>query len=131
METYARKCKDDDSDAVWTRRRHEELKREIRWSTGDWIHQGFETDAFADAWEPHGSTIVSSVHRDWLQAPDSLEPTPTHEAFMNTVCRVLVRLEQADAFTPLDCSPGFRTLAVDHDEDVEHGFERLRLVRGR
>jgi hypothetical protein len=51
---------------------------------------------------------------------------------MESVTRVLVRLDREDAFADLKKTPRFRTIAIDHDEEWQPALKRkVRLERTR
>jgi hypothetical protein len=102
-----------------------DVERELRWNAGDWKYQGFNVDepsieiAWNRAWSPTQEAIASAT----------IEDDEVAEDFLESVCRVLIRLERSDAFRPLQREPHFKTLVADHDETLEDSWDRLARVR--
>ena len=104
----------------------EEIEGHLRWSVGDWQYHGLNTDPpYLEAWEEAWSRTQEQIHDAYLDD----EHDEVSEQFLESVCRVLLRLERSPAFMQLAREPGFKTLVIDHDELLEDGWERLARIR--
>lgn len=105
---------------------------ELRWSLGDWKYQDFSSSAFKTAWERFERQVHDAAFPDVGYAEEKNEQDrDTQERFLESVCRVVVRLEKQNAFDGLKRTDDFRTYVADHDEDEEESWERLNAVRNR
>jgi hypothetical protein len=57
--------------------------------------------------------------------------SPTQKWFMESMCRVAIRLENSGAFDSLSRAPNFKIFVTDHDEADEVAWARLEAVRRR
>ena len=101
-----------------------EVDRKLRWNAGDWEYQGFNNETPSSAqWEQTWSEVQESI------ASASLDDDDISERFLESVCRVLLRLERSQEFLRINREPHFRTLVSDHDEDLQDSWARLERVR--
>jgi hypothetical protein len=115
----------------------EEMLQDYRWNSGNWGY--FE--AFDPAVEnrksgknPHYVKEYDLLMKTSQEYADSLEyedpiREKIREQYLETMCRILIRLEDEDAFKPLNRSKHFRALCADHDETDEDSEERLDKIR--
>jgi hypothetical protein len=96
-----------------------QLRSGLRWSFGDWQHQGFNLDS-----------------APWQRAMDvrlaALAELPTAEdveQFLVSCCRALIAVERGAAILKLSRTPDFQVACIDHDENFEQGQARLDAVR--
>lgn len=120
--------------AQWARQYHpdyspDEVESRLRWNPGDWKYQGFNTDGdLAGQWEKAWGDMQERIHEAYLDESDEeCEEIPA--VFLESVCRVLLRMEREGAFRCLKLEPHFKTLVTDHDESLEDSWERLAVVR--
>jgi hypothetical protein len=106
------------------RKAAEVYERELRWSLGDWKYQGFNSETFEKSWDPFQELVSNAYDEE-----EPADRTPTQERFMQSACRVLLRLESSNAFNSLQRTDDFQTLAMDHDESDSAAWERLEAVR--
>lgn len=107
-------------------------REELQWSPGDWRYQGFNSSAWDEGfWDQVTSLVIDKVMEDEPEADEDDDDwrSPTAERFMQTACRVLVALEQANAFDCLKRTPDFKTRCSDHDESLDDTDQRLKAVR--
>ena len=120
--------------AEWARRHYpsysqEEIDRELRWNSGDWKYQGLNQDEdYAQAWEKVWGPTQEKIHAAYLEAADE-EADEFLEIFLESVCRVLLRMERENVFAGLNKEPHFKALVTNHDELLEDAWERLEIVR--
>ena len=91
----------------------------MRWGVADWKYAGF--NLHAPQWQKRYKAILPIG--DELHQPEDIE------AFLETVCRSLIRVERAGVFESLSRTPDFRIACMDHDEDMVQGDERLERLR--
>ena len=115
--------------AEWARTHYPEystakVEEQLRWNAGDWEYQGFNTDEpYSNEWEKSWSETKDRI------AVAALEDDDVCEEFLESVCRVLIRLERSPAFLRIQREAHFKTLVSDHDEDLEDSRERLARIR--
>jgi len=96
----------------------EKIMEEFRWNPGDWQYQGFFNCSDDPAWGGVADTIE-----------DEIEDDKDREPFLESVCRVLIKLESDHIFDCLDRTENFRGLVTDHDESIERAWDRLTRIR--
>ena len=100
---------------------------ELRWALGDWKYQGdclgFGSDEFNAGWSECENLIVDSC---WI---DPCDDRKVQLNFLNSACRVALRLEHDDAFSSLKRTPDFAVYVADHDELEEISWARLNAIR--
>jgi len=107
----------------------DERARKMRWALGDWKYQDFTSPRFQELWEPFEDQICDAI-ADYDPGDDeSDENRDLQEAFLRTVCRVVIRLEQTGAFDRLARTNDFKCCVLDHDEFEDEGWARLDSVR--
>lgn len=94
-----------------------------RWNIDSWKHHGFEvgSDDFETRWAPFSSAL--SERMCFKSVEDS-----TRETFLDSLARVLLRLESEGVLNCLNPTDDFRLCLVDHNEDHTDGFARLRRL---
>jgi len=108
--------------------RRREIDSSLRWNAGDWKYHGFNTEPpCAEAWERAWSATQDAIHSAFLDDEDEEEEVP--ERFLESVCRVLIAMEDDGAFDRLTRDPGFKTLVSGHDESLADSWRRLLAVR--
>ena len=105
----------------------EDIKRSLRWNAGDWEHQGFNTDSFDDDLSEFESAVSDATMDE--EEDEETFMTPTQDRFMKSVCRVLLQLEQANAFDCLRRTADFQVFVADHDETDDDSWGRLKMLR--
>ncbi len=100
----------------------------LRRSFGDWTYQGFNMNqaGWNESWEAVEREIQSAhgIGQDW-----AVEDQELTEAFLQCVCRVLIRLEQDPVFERISKTEDFIVQVCDHDEDIFTADARLAGVR--
>ncbi len=120
--------------AEWARKHYpaysaQEVEKELRWNAGDWKYQGFNTDeGCAEDWMKAWGQPQEEIQTAHLNAPDE-EADEIRAIFLESVCRVLLRMEREGVFGCLKVEPHFKTLVTDHDETLDDAWERLAIVR--
>jgi hypothetical protein len=105
-----------------------EIDGRLRWSSGDWKYPGFNSDPpYAKAWEAAWGEAQETIHDAAID--DDGDGVP--ERFLESVCVVLVAMEEHGELEPLSRAEGFKTLVADHDESIEDSWARLLRVRNR
>jgi hypothetical protein len=107
----------------------DDIRSELRWNMGDWKYQNFNSKSFDAAW----SSLESSVLDICMDEEEDEETfmTPTQERFMNSVCRVLLRLERTHVIDSLSRTDDFKAYAADHDEDESDSWNRIAEIRAK
>ncbi len=105
----------------------EDEEEELRWSLGDWKHQGFNSKGFESGWRSFERAVLDACTDE--EEDEETFLTPTQDRFMRAACRVLVRLESEGVFDVLNRTSDFRTYVADHDESDEDSWGRLEMVR--
>ena len=82
--------------------------------------------ALFNQWRPIAQQIETYLFE--LNDDDD-EASDWHEQFLETMCRILVSLENENAFDVLRRDPDFRLCCADHDESLEDGAARMQRVR--
>lgn len=100
-------------------------RTELRWNPGDWLYQGFESDAFDKAWASKESEVVDL----FASSEDDEAWHEVAELFMAMVGSVAIRLEDQGAFEPLGRASDFQVMWADHDELWEESLLRMSDVR--
>jgi len=103
------------------------LRRESRWHLGDWDYQAFSRKRFDRSWRRFEAVLAKTCETEEEDRRSAMKPT--QKRFMESVCRVLVRLERVGAFDLLRRTGDFSTLAMDHDESESTARARLRRIR--
>lgn len=127
---FALDCNGEYGDVLLCLNSPDELHRsgdDLRWSLGDWKYQGFETREFDKAWRRYARVITEACLEEEEDVRTFLKPT--QGLFMLTACRVLIRLESANAFDVFRRTHDFKTWVADHDESDEESWTRLDNVR--
>jgi hypothetical protein len=100
--------------------------KEEYWDVGDWKYFDLmdelqEKDKFFDiAWKKHEDYITKNMFKD---------DTPPTDDFMAMIAKVANDLGNSEAIKTLNKTEKFRIVAVDHDEDIEEGYERMINLR--
>ncbi len=109
----------------------EEVIESLRWSTGDWTYQGLnqgrDSSEFESRWEPFAEAVQSCCCEE--DEDPATFMSPTQNRFMESMCRVAIRLESSGAFDSLNRAPNFKIFVSDHDEPDEEAWARLDAVR--
>ncbi|WP_339746976.1 DUF4303 domain-containing protein [uncultured Rubinisphaera sp.] len=103
----------------------EELK--LRWSTGDWKYQGFNSTQFDEGWDEYETEVMNACMDE--EEDEETFKTPTQELFMKSICRVLLRLEKEKIFDVINRTSDFKSYVADHDESKEESWDRLETLR--
>ncbi|MFN3148593.1 DUF4303 domain-containing protein [Bremerella sp.] len=105
----------------------ERLEDHLRWSAGDWGY--FEVFNACDSNEEY--RLLCDEITDYVldNSIEETEETAIYARFMETCCRVAIRLERENAFQNLKLAPDFRVLCADHDESMEDAESRLQSIR--
>ncbi len=100
------------------------------WSFGGWCYHGINlNEAWEDEWE-EVPLILSNAANILLNHRKHGARSALYESFLEMATRALLRVARSDPVARLNKEPGFRALAMDHDEGPEAGFARLeRLER--
>jgi hypothetical protein len=116
----------------------EERLSDLRKSFGDWKYHGFNLEMpwWDEMWGPYEKSIArywtAYVH-EFEEGEDSSDEA--REAFagelMDSLCRVLIRIEESGVLGQLNRDDNFFTHVEDHDEPHGEADERLRLVRAQ
>jgi hypothetical protein len=106
----------------------EKAMSDLKWALGDWTYYciNAESDEWANQWRPIAQQIETYLFE--LNDDDD-EASDWHEQFLETMCRILVSLENENAFDILRRDPDFRLCCADHDESLEDGAARMQRVR--
>lgn len=113
----------------------QEMILELRWCAGDWKYQGFNTNfdelsqRFRSGWEALQEKVQDQCDEDDEDCDEDEDENPTVIHFLESVCRVLLRMEATDAFACLHRTADFGTLVCDHDESLEDARSRLNRIR--
>jgi hypothetical protein len=117
-----------------TEKPRDERAKSLRWSLGDWKYQDFSDQAYEDGWESPQELVSDACSPDFDEFDDDdaydQHVESVRQTFLNTVCRALIQLENSQAFDSLNRTDDFQACVIDHDEDVEDGWARLKSVRG-
>ncbi|MCB1333358.1 MAG: DUF4303 domain-containing protein [Roseivivax sp.] len=96
---------------------------ELKWSTGDWVYQGFadmaEWPGYDDAAQAfHAEYVLEHVLTEWLDSETETElaelPSANVTAYAQAMNALLARLKAADAFKPLRRTDDFRAFRCEH-----------------
>ena len=101
------------------------LQTKLRWNTGDWKYQGINSDQFNARWLPYEREIHKQVIEQWM----ARDLQSAASMFLNSVCEVLVRLENWGGLRRLNQTESIRLFAGDESEDVAVSWERLAGIR--
>jgi len=114
----------------------EDRRNRSRWETADWGYQG--TDAcgghllsakWDQEWGPFRVRIHSQIIDDHPWDKPDQRTDATRNAFLEMLYRVLFALEATNAFAGLQKTPDFATLVLEHEDDVNDAWERIRNMR--
>ena len=132
----------------------EEELQELKMNFGDWKYQGinYELDYIQDwySWSKYKKEIMS--YYDFLFDKYSIDETPVEndenvlfstvdysvaleksqnfsKLFLESIVRVLIRLENEGILNLVNQEKEFIKLVVDHDEDIDKAIERIKSVR--
>ena len=107
---------------------------------GDWEYHGINLD-YSDEWYPWAKErkkienyISDLFDNDNTSSADDIaiiESEKFSEAFLETIIKVLIRLEKNNVFDELNLDENFITLVVNHDEDEEKSINRIEKIRDR
>ena len=105
----------------------EEEIYKLKYNTGDWEFQCFETTGVlsSDEMIEIPVTLDDGSEISLYELPEGL----TTEALMNLFCEVLMDFTVTDEFKSIPKTDGFKILCVDHDESLEESEARLNRVR--
>lgn len=107
----------------------QQVESRLRWNSGDWKYPGFNLDGDLGAqWEKAWGSMQEKIQNAALDLDDE-ECDEMSEIFLESVCRVLLRMEREGVFRCLKLEPHFKALVTDHDEPLEDSWERLDVVR--
>jgi hypothetical protein len=107
----------------------EEIADSLRWNMGDWAYQGFESRDYASRWEKY-SDAVSANCIDEEKDPKTFLG-PVQRKFLETVCRVAIRLADSHAFATLRRTDDFKMFVADGEESESKAWDRLNRVRSQ
>ncbi len=115
-------------------RTREEYEQSLRWSLGDWLYQGFNSEEFDSAWKNFEDTICDALLEEEIPDgegidEDPLFKSPLQNQFLRSVCRVALQLESISAFDVLNRTDDFLVYVADHDEPDEDSWARLKSAR--
>ncbi|MCL4203330.1 MAG: DUF4303 domain-containing protein [Pirellulaceae bacterium] len=102
----------------------DEIANDLRWSLGDWEFNAFTTESFSDSWQPVANVLSKAI--DW-RADGASERH--REAFLNCICRAMLRLEANGALDALSQTNDFKTFVSDHDESADDSWSRYDAIR--
>ena len=112
----------------------------LRMSFGDWEYHGINLD-YSHEWYPWvqkrkeiENYISALFDNDNTSSADDIaiiESEKFSEAFLETIIKVLIRLEKNNIFDELNMDENFMTLIVNHDEDEEKSINRIEKIRAR
>lgn len=115
----------------------EQMLEKYRWSPGDWGYIGeFEPtiEEFLSGKNPgfvkeYVQLMMKS--REYTDSLDFNDPhlKEIHEQLQETMCRIVIRLEDEKAFEHLNLSKNFRAICGNDDETAEHSQKRLDKIR--
>jgi len=92
----------------------------LRWEAGDWGY-----------FEIFNAEFDGGLTDALQEIAESGKPEKYRDQFLESCCKVVLRLDREDAFAGLKKTPNFRVLCVDHDEKVQEGDARLEKTRAR
>ena len=99
------------------------------WSLGDWPIYCIDerlAPKFFEAWKPWEALIEHVGYREIYEPTDDDELLEAYrEYILSFAATVLCRAEASGVFAPLSRIEGFRTIVLDHDEDIVRGLERV------
>lgn len=109
----------------------EKAMSELKWALGDWTYYciNAESDEWAKQWRPIAQQIETYLFGLSDDCDDDDQASDWHEQFLETMCRILLSLENENAFDVLRRDPDFRLCCADHDEPLEVGEARMQRIR--
>ena len=127
-------CFNTAADLKTTRAKHypdwsdDEVAQRLRWSVGDWRYHAFNLgEPYAAAWSRAWQQTQENIADAILDEEDQ-EEDPA-EAMLITAAVVAVQLETNQAFDAVPREPGFRALAIGHEDFIEAAWQRMDAVR--
>jgi hypothetical protein len=103
-----------------------EWEAKLKWALGDWKYQGFNSAEFDADWKAF-QDAVEDASLDEEEDPETFQ-SPSTARFLETCCRVAIRLEQSGTLSVLKRTPDFQVFVADHDESDETSWARLKAV---
>jgi hypothetical protein len=95
--------------------------RELKYNTGDWEYQCFETMHLMGAAELEAifAQLPEEEHKSWGAFIEDL---------MKLFCETMLDFSKSETYTRIPKTKDFVAFCLDHDEDVNTAFRRMEKV---
>lgn len=106
----------------------EEDINDLRYNTGDWEFQCFDTiNVLSDE---ELTAIFNEIYPEKKKVEDYTLWNEFVESLMHLFCEVMIDFSQTDTYKKIPKTSNFISYCIDHDEDVETAFERFEKMNG-
>lgn len=106
----------------------EEDINDLRYNTGDWEFQCFDTIYVLS--DEELQDIFDTLYPENKKVEDYTLWNEFVESLMNLFCEVIVDFTKTDTYQKIPKTKDFIAYCIDHDEDIETAFERFEKMSG-
>lgn len=106
----------------------EEDINDLRYNTGDWEFQCFDTIYILSDEELQG--IFNELYPENKKVEDYALWKEFMESLMTFFCEVIIDFTKTETYKKIPKTADFISYCIDHDEDVQTAFARLEKVSG-